>query len=199
MNVEFQEEGHVYRIDGQIVPSVTQCLSLLDHYQGVNANVMEAARSFGTHGHKAMALAIREVLDWDQLDPVLRPFIDKGMAYIEKLQQCCQVITANECIVASQKLKVAGTIDLLMESDRFTDLYEFKFTATQPAVVGLQTAAYANLLRSYRPLLCKKPLRRWCVMLHEDKVRPRQLTDSSDIHNFISCLNVTRWKIRHGI
>lgn len=199
MKVDFESEGHVYRIDGSIVPSVTQCLQLLDHYAGVSTHVMEAARQFGQHGHQAMALAIRQKLDWEALDPSLRPYVDKGMAYIEQLQQCSQVITANEVIVASREYKVAGTIDLLMESDRFTDLYEFKFTAEKPALVGLQTAAYGHLLRGYRPSLCKKPLRRWCVVLNEDKVRTYELTDSTDLHFFLSCLNVTHWKWKHGI
>lgn len=199
MKVEFEEEGHVYRIDGVVVPSVTQCLSLLDPYKGVNQHVLEAARQFGQHGHKAMALAIRDRLDWEQLDPALRPYIDKGMAFVEQMQHCGRVITGNEFIVASKRLKVAGTIDLLMEGDKYIDLYEFKFTAEHPAMVGLQTSAYGNLLRESRPALGAFGLRRWSVLLHEDRVKPKQLNDPSDWSMFLSCLNVTHWKLKHGL
>lgn len=198
MLIEFEPAEHIYKIDGVRVPSVTQCLGLLDLYGGVNKNVMEAARQFGIHGHKAMALAIRGQLDWGSLDSALEPFITKGMEFLEQLQKH-STITASEFIVGDPKLKVAGAFDLLAENARYNDLYEFKFTYAPPAQVGLQTAAYAHLLRQTRPALCKKPLRRWCVVLWETGPRTLQLVDPSDFQYFLSFLNVTHWKLNHGL
>lgn len=198
MKIEFEEVGHRYSIDGRQVPSVTQVLGLLDHFTGVQPHVLEAARDFGIAGHKAMALAIRRNLDWDRLDNALLPFIMKGMDFIREIEKH-STITASEVIVGDPKLKVAGTVDLLTENERYTDLYEFKFTYATPAQVGLQTAAYAHLLRANRPALCKKPMRRWCVVLWETGPRTQQLVDPSDWQYFLSFLNVHHWKLNHGL
>lgn len=198
MNIEFEESGHRYRIEGKQVPSVTQVLALLDHYSGVQSHILEAARDFGVAGHKGMALAIRERLDWNSVDPYLFPYLEKGMEFLTEVQKH-STVTGSEIIVGDPKLKVAGTIDLVTESPRYTDLYEFKFTYATPAQVGLQTAAYAHLLRANRPELCKKPLRRWCVVLWETGPRTLQLVDPADWQYFLSFLNVHHWKLNHGL
>jgi hypothetical protein len=197
MQIEFEEAEHIYRIDGLQVPSVTQCLGLLDLYDGLNKNVLAAAREFGIHGHKAMALAVRNQLNWSTLDGALVPYVTKGIEFLAEVEKH-STITASELIVGDPKLKVAGTIDLLTENERYTDLYEFKFTYAPPPMVGLQTAAYAHLLRQTRPSLCKKPLRRWCVVLWESGPRTLQLVSPADFQYFLSFLNVTHWKLRHG-
>jgi hypothetical protein len=197
MKVEFEEGTHTYRIDGRVVPSVTQCLSLLDPFQKVDRAVLEAARDFGHKGHKAMALLVRDKLNWDALDPSLAPYIEGGAKFLSDFHD--HVIIASEQVVANPVLGVAGTIDLITESDRrATEVVEFKLTSGLPDSVGPQTAAYAHLLKSNFPGT-RGPIRRRCVVLTEGSYKTWLLTDPSDWPDFLSCLNVTKRRIRYGI
>jgi hypothetical protein len=197
MKIEFEEETHTYRIDGKVVPSVTQCLALLDPFQKVDRHILEAARDFGSKGHRAMALLIRDRLDWDALDPALKPYIESGAKFLGDFLG--NVVIGSECIVGDAVLGVAGTIDLVMENDRLTEIVEFKFTSQLPDGVGPQTAAYQKLwfrgLRTPRALTC----RRRCVVLGPGGYRTYLLTDPSDWSDFLSCLNVTKRRRKYGI
>jgi hypothetical protein len=196
MKIEFEEEAHAYKINGQAVPSVTQCLQLLDPFAKVDRHVLEAARSFGHHGHKAMALVVRNTLNWSRLDSALTPYIEGGAKFLHDFRD--RVVVASEVIVGHEQLRVAGTIDLIMESST-VEVVEFKFTADFPDQAGPQTAAYANLLRYMRPALRGRLVRRRVVVLKEGSYKTELLTDPSDWAHFVSCLNVTWWKIKHGI
>ena len=197
MKIEFEEATHTYRIDGRVVPSVTQCLALLDPFQKVDRHVLEAARQFGQHGHKAMALLIRDKLNWDTLDPALRPYIEGGAQFLRDFSH--HIVVSSEQIVGHPVLGVAGAIDLVMEDERGTDVVEFKLTSDVPASVGPQTAAYAHLLRCARPLLRGQLIRRRCVVLRPGDYKTEFLTDPADWPDFLSCLNVTKRRIKHGI
>ena len=54
--LEFIEDGHVYLVDGIIVPSITQILkaSLTDKYEHVSKEVLTRAAQRGTETHKAI-------------------------------------------------------------------------------------------------------------------------------------------------
>lgn len=196
MKLDFEEEGHVYRIDSKIVPSVTQCLSLLDPFAKVDRHVLEAAASFGRHGHRAMALVVRDALNWSTLDSALTPYIEGGAKFLHDFRD--RTVVASELMVGHPILKVAGQIDLVMESN-VVEVVEFKFTADFPDGVGPQTAAYARLLRHIRPSLYGRLVRRRVVVLTEGGYKTELLDDPSDWPVFLSCLNVTWWKLKHGL
>jgi hypothetical protein len=201
VTVEFEEATHTYRIDGRQVPSVTQCLSLLDPFQKVDRAVLEAARQFGHHGHKAMALLVRDALDWNTLDPALVPYIEGGAKFLSDFSD--RVVVASELIVANVVLGVAGTMDLLMEDESHSqEVVEFKFTSGVPNEVGPQTAAYAFMLKHERPNMARGPshrIRRRCVVLQPGGYKTVLLTDPADWPDFLSCLNVTKRRIKYGI
>jgi hypothetical protein len=197
MKIEFEEATHTYQIDGKVVPSVTQCLALLDPFQKVDRHILEAARDFGQKGHRAMALLIRDKLDWNTLDPALKPYVLSGAKFLGDFAG--HTVIASEAIVGDKVLGVAGCIDLVMENDRLTEIVEFKFTAQLPDAVGPQTAAYAKLwfrgLRTPRALT----VRRRCVVLGPDGYKTYLLTDPADWADFLSCLNVTKRRRKYGI
>ena len=52
--VEFIEDGHIYLVDGVIVPSVTQILHKVfpEKYEGIPKEVLNAKAVYGTDVHK---------------------------------------------------------------------------------------------------------------------------------------------------
>jgi hypothetical protein len=203
MNVEFDEATHTYRIDGRVVPSVTQSLQLLDPFASIDRSVLEAARAFGVAGHRAMALLLRDRLDWSSLDRALLPYIEAGADWLRRNPE--QLVLASEKILADKALGTAGMADLITEDETWTSIVEFKFTSGLSLTVGPQTAAYqrmylksiasAEYLEDHR----MPRLRRVCVTLAPGKYTVDVLNDPSDWPNFVSCLNITKWKWKHGI
>lgn len=68
----YDDDTHLYRIDGVIVPSVTQVLSCLSDFRFVDEDVMRRAQAFGKAVHLMAQLYLEGRLDEDTLDEGLR-------------------------------------------------------------------------------------------------------------------------------
>lgn len=188
MALEFDSAAHIYRLDGRVVPSVTQVLSPLENFERVPWDVLEAARVFGQHVHEAMALLVRDELDWGSLDPSLVPYILGGKRFLD---ESGITVIASEQRVSCKKLRVAGTLDLVGHWRNTEVLVDFKATAAMPRSVGAQTAAYDRL---YTSQYGGKPRKRYGVQLKLNDYRVTPLTESTDWHTFVSCLNIWNYK-----
>ena len=62
--VEFIEEGHIYLVDGVIVPSVTQILHKVfpEKYEGIPKEVLNAKANYGTDVHKYIEIINKKKL-----------------------------------------------------------------------------------------------------------------------------------------
>lgn len=196
LDLQFDAATHVYTLDGRVVPSVTQALQVLQTFDGIPAAALEAARVRGVMVHAACDLLDREALDWSSLDPSLVPYVE---GYRNWLDESGAVVIASELRVASSTYRYAGTLDMLVEigSGRLA-VVDRKATATLPATVGPQTAAYAQAAEETHG---HKRLRRYCLHLHPAHQRGYKLTelkDPADWSVFQSCLNVHHWRMKHA-
>lgn len=192
MQLAFDKDQHAYTVNGRSVPSVTQVLQPLELLDGIPADVLEHARIRGQHVHEAMALLVRESLDWDSLDPELRPYIEGGKRFLD---ESGITVVASEYRVACAKLRLAGTLDLVGVLRNSEALLDFKATATLPKTVGPQTSAYERL---YRSMLGGITRRRYCVLLKPGDYKLHQLTDPADWSIFQSALNIHHWRNRNA-
>lgn len=191
MNLTFDPGPHVYRLDGKVVPSVTQILAPLVDYSGIPPDVLETARIRGQWVHDAVNRHCRGVLDAATLGADVRPYFEQFLRF---LAESGFVPTASEVRVASPKYGYAGTVDLVGEFQVET-LLDVKATADLPAAVGPQTAGYVQAFAETFGRLLKK---RACLHLFPDRYRVEPLTDPVDWPTFQSCLNVARWRARHA-
>jgi hypothetical protein len=190
--LEFDAAAHVYTLNGERVPSVTEILSPLEDLSSIPANVLERARIRGQHVHQAMALLVRDELDWHSLDADLVPYIIGGRRFLE---ESGITVIASEMPVACPKLRVAGTLDLFGHWRDSDALLDFKATASMPASVGPQTAGYETL---YRSQFGGRQRKRFCVQLKPNDYRIYPLTDSADYSIFTSALNIFHWRNKHA-
>lgn len=188
MQLEFEKASHVYRLDGRVVPSVTQILQPLNDFSMVNPGVLEAAREFGNHVHQACHLDDMEMLDWSELDPALVPYVTAWRAF---LTDSGAVVIASEQPLAHSTLGYAGTPDRVLSWKKSIVIPDLKATALVPRSVGPQTAGYAAAYKSQHG--GREP-ERLCVQLRANGTysshRRREPTDWSV---FLSCLNVWRF------
>lgn len=188
-NCSFDAARHEYRINGRVVPSVTQCLRYIDSFHGVPADVLEAAREFGSHVHAACDLDNRGELDEDSLDPRLADYLAGWRKF---LRESKGRVVHSEQIVFHERLMYAGTLDAVVNINGRDTLVDIKSGAI-PRSVGPQTAAYAEALRH---TTSQKISARLCVQLLANDYKTQALNDPADWSVFVSCLNLTKWESR---
>lgn len=188
-DLHFDEASHTYRLGGVRLPSVTQVLDPLQELDGIPRHILEAAAAFGTNVHAACHLWNQGVLDEEQLDPALLPYLT---AWRKFLDDVTGVVVGSEVRVVNRQLRYAGTLDSLVRIKGVHELVDIKATAAIPRTVGPQTAAYAHALGEPR-------IKRRVVQLRGDGTyRTERLTDSSDWNLFLSALNVHNWRHPHA-
>lgn len=196
--LNFDENEHVYRWDGEVVPSVTQAIQewvrrpgssyYVNTFTGVSvpAEYFEPARDFGSAVHKACKyLLTGEGLDWDSLDPVLVPPLRQFEQWTKDFKVKPLYI---ETPMYSHKHRVAGTPDLLcyLNGDKsFVALPDFK-TGLDSPMTGPQTAAYEMISREDRKI--RQVIRRFKLGLPKNGAQYRftPLTNSHDLAFFLA-------------
>jgi hypothetical protein len=131
---DFDEEEHVYRVDGRIVPSVTQIIELAGIGQSsatasgfeISEAVMEAAAERGTIVHRAIELDSRGELDDDSLDEETASYVS---AWREFVADTGFVAVASELRFYERPNRYAGTIDLV------------GYIGDEPTVIDIKTGS----------------------------------------------------------
>ena len=182
----FDEEAHVYRYAGRVVPSVTQVLSIAsaNDFTHVDGEVLERARSFGKHVHAMIDLDNRGELDEEALDGELLLYLNQWRLF---LRESGFKVTASEQRIYHKIFKYAGTCDTLLGQGTSWVL-DIK-TGSMPKTVGAQLAAYQAALEP-------RPRRRLCLVLSNHNYRLHECKSLSDFALFTSCLNV--WRFVNG-
>jgi hypothetical protein len=197
MKIDFEPEGHVYRIDGVVVPSVTQILRdqglspAPESYRGG-----DYCRDRGTLVHTATALSDEGDLDYVGLDPVLRPFVDGWCLFLADTK--CEVRSIEQR-VAHALLGVAGTLDrIIVMPPEYRTLLDIKTGSVGPET-AIQTAAYAKLLEFTTG---ERITHRLAVLLKPDgtySVKEYGFQTLRDDWNiFQGALNCWKWRKENG-
>ncbi len=192
-DLAFDEASHTYRLEGRVVPSVTQVLDPLYDFSRVPPEVLERKRQLGTAVHKAVELDIAGTLDPDSIAPELDGYL-RAWAQFKASGFHPQ---ASELRLAS-KSGYAGTLDLICTQGPDVWLIDIKTAAQHSPVMALQTAAYAQLYAEHDP--ARATVKRGAVLLAPDgtfNLIPH--TDRSDLRVFLSLLTIHQWRKTHGV
>jgi hypothetical protein len=188
MSLRFDPDEHRYWLDGHVVPSVTQVLSLVTDYQWATAEHRER----GTAVHWMLELADQDDLDESALDPRLIPYLD---AWREFRAQTGFTVQAIETRLASRAYRYAGTEDRFgLFQGEFMSL-DIKSSAQLIPATALQTAGYQVARQEWiGGPLC----RRGAVQVKPDGTFAwKEYTDPNDRHTFICLVIIAHWRARH--
>lgn len=190
MTLEFNEEKHEYRLNGVVLPSVTQIIKPLYSYDGISSAILEYAAGRGRAVHKAVELWSQNTLDDTTIDPVIVPYLEAWKKFaLEK----CFIVTASEQHLAHPHMKYAGTPDAEGLINKEEWLVDIKAVAELHASVGVQLAAYAALIG-------KPSIRRAAVQLKPDgKYIFQEYKNKSDWPVFVSCLTVHNFRSNNHV
>jgi len=199
----FHHEAHEYFLDGPPAPSNTQVLRAqgLVRYDGVPPFILERARRRGAAVHQLVHYINENDLDEASVDPAY-------VGYLAAWQRCAaeRRLTPLVCEyrVASRRHRVAGTLDLLCESDGEGWLFDYCTGDLEKLAKHLQTAGYLGMAHEWaadgdrRLHEILKRHRRWrraAVRLRADGTfRVLEYDDPTDYSRFLTL--VAAWHIR---
>lgn len=199
---EFDEKSHLYRHDGRVLPSVTQVLAATGAYDWLDripADRREFARVRGDYVHKASVLIDEGRLDWDKLDPELRPYCE---AYAEWRENSGFRAAASEKRLVNLRYGYAGTLDRAgsvvapSPDSALPALVDLKSGIFDESV-GLQLAGYSLL---FDALTVPFFLRFGLYLKRNGKFEMKEIPArdfASDRAAFLGSLSLYNWKRRH--
>ncbi len=145
--LKFDDEHHIYRLDGVIIPSVSNIMEPLSEakYAGISERTLAKAAEKGTSVHNSIENFIKFGIE--DVNPEHRGFFDGFLKWWEKDQP---VLVGSECRVYHRILQYGGTVDLLAYIRGKLTLVDFKSTyALSDMTCGVQLEAYAQALASH--------------------------------------------------
>lgn len=190
----FNAERHEYRLNGVIVPSVTQITDQFVDFSFVNPEALELARQRGTAVHIACELDDYNELDESTVDPRIVPYLD---AYRKFRYEGGFTPEHTEMRVYSERYGFAGTLDRRgpMNGGKAT-LLDIKTGATASPSWALQTAGYAlaydemyGATTKGRCVLQLKPNGKYNLIHYKGR---------NDTKVFLAALAVFNWKKGHA-
>jgi hypothetical protein len=150
--VEFDEVNHIYRVDGKIVPSVTQLLPKQDYF--VSDDRLAECASEGTSLHN-------EIENYFKTGKSTSPFTDAVQRFMDEMKNEIGNLVCFEKPLASSK-GYAGKPDMIFENA----IVDLKRTYKNKKIHALQTAAYHLL--AFENGLIKQTKKHYILVVHSD-------------------------------
>lgn len=193
MSLTFDPASHTYRVNGDVVRSVTQHLAALHSFAGVPLEVLEAAKERGTYVHDLTVAHDQGDLDEPEVHDQYRPYLAAWKSFVEATVPNWQDI---ETMGHSELHRYAGTWDrfglLTWKGSRGLWVLDIKTSEQDHPVWGLQTAAYRQLKAEQDRRLALA--RRGTVQLRPNgRWKLREWTDPSDWPAFQALLTLNHW------
>lgn len=192
MKLTFEEKDHIYRLDGEIVPSVTQVLGPVSQYAGIPKHILDRAAVRGNYVHTMCEYFLWGNLDESTVVPEYMPYLDAFKAFLKESKFQVEFIEER---VYHAKLRYAGCLDLggTLPGRRGRvnrAMIDIKTTFKLLHSVGPQTAGYNGAWESTND----KDLHfdtRWGLQLKKDgtfNLLPLKSTNHNNV--FRSCLAI---------
>jgi len=188
----FQEEGHIYKVDGVEIPSVTQVLKAagLSNFDHVNQHVLEKSIQFGNVVHKTIELKCKGTLDESSVNDVIKPYITQWDKFCLDYQYFSKQV---EYRAYNSSLRVGFCIDNL-GFIHATDTAIVDIKTGQPKAADIiQACAYGYLYPVTRLFL---------LYLNPDSYKAFEIKRSDRKKGeqiFLSCLSLYNYKKEHKL
>ena len=157
---DFNEEEHIYKVEGIEVPSVTTILQEAGFRKNM-AFFTQAGSNRGTYIHKLTEQLDEGCMDWGQVGEYL-PYID---AYIQFKEDYGLEILLREGKMFNRAMWYAGTVDIIghVKGDEIPAVIDIK-TGQPDKATDLQLILYGGMVKWQTPAE-ELPLRTACLYL----------------------------------
>ena len=184
----FEPIRHEYRMQGQVIPSVTQVLEGLHRFDMVPDAVLQAAQQRGTDVHLACQYLDEGDLDEEALPDSIAGYVEGWREFLADYRPRFAGI---ETRVFHPRLRYAGTADRFAAIAGEPWVIDIKTAKHAHPVWGLQTAAYAHAAGL-------PEAKRATVRLRPGGYSFDPWSDRSDWPTFASALTLRTWLSTHN-
>ena len=190
-----------YVVDGQPVPSVTECLDVAGYVDlsKIPFQILEDARIRGTAVHKWLEL----VVAWPDVVRGVDPpeFLAGYIAAWERWRiESSFEIKSVEGSVVDPVYRYAGTFDLDGHTGGRRAIVDYKARYGLTAEIGPQTAGYLGAFRASGRVDATEPVDRYALLLRPDGTYRYKLQENrNDLTAFRGAVAVTHWQLEHRI
>lgn len=190
----YDDETHTYKLNGVIIPSVTQILkgAGLVNLDFIDKEVLRQKADLGKKVHTTTELYDTEDLFLDDLHPLLQQYLQQWAKF--KLDYNFQ-ITDIETMLFHSVYRYAGRLDRvgIIEAEKFTGkaLIDIK-SGLMHHSHAIQLAAYAELYNMGKKV--KDHIRkRYCVYLSPEGYLVKEYNNPLDKNVFLSALTINNY------
>lgn len=145
--LEFCEKTHTYKVNGFVVPSVSEIMKPLssNHYAAIDCDTLSRAADRGTKVHAAVENYL--LYGIEDISKELRGYFDGFKKWIDEYKP---EPIKTECRIYHKTLNYAGTADLPCYINGEPTLVDFKTTATvAQTLTRVQLEAYKKAFESH--------------------------------------------------
>lgn len=145
-DLSFDDRRHIYRLNGIVLPSVTQVMKNLSDevYRTVDDHVLQRAANKGTVVHNAIENYLKFGIE--DVDPEYSGYFSAFLTWYEERKP---VVLASEYRLYHKFMGYAGTADLICKIRGRTYLIDLKTTQViEEMLVPVQLKAYQKALES---------------------------------------------------
>lgn len=189
----FEAETHTYRVDGEVLPSVTQVLKaarLID-YSMIPQDILQAAAARGTAVHQTLEALDNGLIDPNFVDPDIAGYVEAALRFYREANFEPTLVEYRNW---HKNWRYAGTLDRIGLMGGCQTILDFKTGILLPGH-GLQLAGYLEMLPEPRRY------RRIALQLNADgtyRIQEYPAADyRRDIRTFLSALDCWRWNELH--
>lgn len=143
----FSDEGHIYRLDGMEIPSVTTIMEPLSRreYTGISDAVLMNAADRGTAVHNSIENWLK--FGMDDIDPDYQGYLE---GFYEFWDVCAPELVGSEVRIYHKLYRYAGTIDMVAVINGELTIVDYKTTSKLiDKNVRVQLEAYSQALKSH--------------------------------------------------
>jgi hypothetical protein len=140
----FAEFSHSYEVDGIVVPSVTQVLSLtgIDDVSGIPLHYLQRAAGIGTAVHQACELLDEDDLDLESLDPLIQGYVLGYQRFREETGFAVDLVEHRR-IADVDGFRYGMCVDRVGSLDGRPTVIDIKTASRKQHSWQIQTAAYS--------------------------------------------------------
>lgn len=182
--LKFNPEGHIYTLDGVVIPSVSEIISILNDFSQIDKNILEAKAILGTNVHLTLEYFDKGILDEESLHPILNGYLNVWRKFIKEYSPEWLEI---EYMTYDEKLKYAGTIDRVCMIKKHKYILDIK--------TGIKNKSHRIQTMAYKLLLNDDKTKRMVVYISEEDYKIEEhKNDREDTNVFYSCLTIYNYK-----
>ena len=145
--LQFDDDKHIYKLNGIEIPSVTTIMKPLSNaeYNGISESTLRKAAEKGTAVHSAAEIWAKFKIE--DIEPEYRGYFD---AFLEWWNINDPKVVGSEVRLYHKIMRYAGTADLIAWIDGKLTLIDYKTTSKLIEMnCGVQLEAYAKALASH--------------------------------------------------